>query len=160
MNMTAEISTLINEFLNAETVRIMIFLIMVGYVIRMIPERFVPNDWIPGVNCFLFGPVLSFIMLGWPGPGEVNAAARWPDICAYAVAYQRGFLIGVFAWMMHGFVLARIEEAIAKLNSTVTSSVVARTTQITKTPGGTEKTQSEQSVETSAPVSRQPDSPT
>lgn len=111
-----DITTFLNDLLQPDSFRIMISLVMFGYVIRMIP--WIENRWIPMVNCFILGPLLSFVLLGWPGNGDMNPGCRWPEVCAYFIAYQRGFLIGVLAWMLHGFILKKIEEALASLGAT------------------------------------------
>lgn len=113
MNPAELVTSFLNDLLNPSAARIMLSLIMFGYVIRMIP--WIENRWIPMLNCFLLGPFLSFVLLGWPSNGEIEPACRWPEVCAYVVAYQRGFLVGVVAWMMHGFVLKKIEEALQKI---------------------------------------------
>lgn len=113
MNPTDFVTPFLNDLLQPDSIRIALSLIMFGYVIRMIP--WIENRWIPMLNCFLIGPALSFFLLGWPSNGDINPNCRWPEACAYVVAYQRGFLIGVAAWMMHGFVLKKIEEALEKI---------------------------------------------
>lgn len=107
------ITPFLKDLLNPESTRLVISLIMFGYMMRMLP--WMSNRLIPMVNCFFLGPLLSFIVMGWPANGEINPSCRWPELCAYLMAYNRGFLVGVMAWMTHGFVLKKIEEGLEKL---------------------------------------------
>lgn len=91
--------------------QIIVFLVMFGYLLKMIKR--VPNIIIPIINCFLLGPFLSVILLGWPTNGEIEPAVRYPEIAAWSQAYQKGLLLGCIAWISHGLVLKRfIDEKV------------------------------------------------
>jgi hypothetical protein len=89
---------------------IVIFLIMFGYMMKMLPDRWLPNRWIPFVNCFVLGPALSVLLLGWPTNGEIPPEVRFPDLAAWAQAYQKGFCLSCLAWLGYGLVIGPITE--------------------------------------------------
>lgn len=91
--------------------QIIVFLIMFGYLLKMIPSF--PNVLIPIANCFVLGPALSVMLLGWPTNGEILPSVRYPEVAAWAQAYQKGLLLGCIAWISHGLILRKfIDEKV------------------------------------------------
>lgn len=84
------------------------FLIMFGYMMKMTPV--LPNRWIPIWNCFVIGPALSIILLGWPGPGELEPGVLSMQAAAALYAYQKGFMLACVAWLFHKAVLQWLEK--------------------------------------------------
>lgn len=100
---------------------IIVFLIMLGYMVKMVPNKAIPNVIIPLLNCFVLGPLLTILLIGWPSSGEIDPEVRYPEFAAWAQAYQKGFLIGVIAWLAHGLILRKLVDD--KVNSWSTEVV-------------------------------------
>lgn len=109
MNPFDMIDPLIQQFTTLSGTRLVIvFLVMAGYMMKMIPK--VPNRWIPILNCFLIGPALSVLLVGWPANGDIAPDVRFPEVAAWVQAYVKGLLLGVIAWLAHGMVLKRFVD--------------------------------------------------
>ncbi len=93
---------------------IIIFLILFGYIMKMVPNKWFPNFLIPFINCLLLGPLFSVFILKWPSAGSIDPDVRYPEIAAWAFALQTGVILGVLAWILHKVVLTRlIDEKVA-----------------------------------------------
>lgn len=107
MNPIDVLDPIINQLISLKGPKqIIVFLIMFGYLLKMIPSF--PNVLIPIANCFVLGPALSVLLLGWPTNGEIAPTVRYPEIAAWAQAYQTGLLLGCIAWISHGLILRKV----------------------------------------------------
>lgn len=88
--------------------QIVVFLIMFGYMLKMIPNAVFANRFIPLFNCFVLGPAMSVLLLGWPEVGQIAPGVRYPLLAAWAQAYQTGALLAAIAWVAHGVVLKKL----------------------------------------------------
>lgn len=93
---------------------VVVFVIMLGYACKMI-QGF-PNRYIPLVS-FVTGPVLTLILVGPPGTGQMPPNLFWPDLAAYTSCLVTGFLLSCLAWIMHAKFLRKwIDDKVPALN--------------------------------------------
>lgn len=96
---------------------IILFIIMAGYIFKMAPNRWLPNYCIPLLNCFVIGPLLTGILIGWPTSTEMEPGVHWPNLAAWCWTYKKGFMLACVGWLIHGLVLKQIEKALKALGA-------------------------------------------
>jgi hypothetical protein len=86
---------------------LIVTLLAVGYGLKIVPQRFFPNKFIPLVTVPA-GTILGPFFLGWPCIADFDPKLCCPEVAMYLQVYMQGFLLACGTWALHAKVLKRV----------------------------------------------------
>ena len=92
-----------------------IFTLIFGYLCRKMPERWLPNEAIPWM-CIVVG-ALTTMYFAPPAPDDAYLVKVWRG-----VNMGIGIIVGFLVWLLHRFILKKIEDKFPWLKDVFDSS--------------------------------------
>jgi len=117
MNPLEELDKIILQISALQGPTLLIFTLWItGYVMKLLPQRWVPNQVIPLAN-FGLAIVMTPFLVAWPEPGQQMLGLKYPDASAWIQTIDRGILFWALAWFTHAkFLRKLIDDKLNGLN--------------------------------------------